>query len=398
MPKIDLELVAEHTAFHEFCRRYWQLAEDGKFTESVAALAAEAAVSPAEFTAMVSVSCTAYVTNRVCSSCGQMMTVRNRTEYLQGARGPWQCLDCEVETHEATQKEKQTQQQARLTEQERGVQLLEAELAAARRHARPIEDLSFTELVYLVSVLRLGGSEDLSYVMPCEVFPSKLSPTTDLDKEILTHLYHHNLLVVHPGSRPEAIKIEGGEFASYFPFKVHWTLPLADKGASPARYLEDLEAMLASGEWPDGWRQEANELHRQVALHECLEYLRLQMEAHQFTLKVGDKTRLVLKTALQNFSVAQVYNFIYGAVKDASSFLLREQTTKPHAANIVPGAIQRRAERCLAENTPVKAFRRDFNLPQTSVSQVLLTMSLKLPDGGFTTVPPKEETSARNAG
>ncbi len=63
----------------------------------------------------------------------------------------------------------------------------------------------------------------------------------------------------------------------------------------------------------------------------------------------------------------------------------------PHAANTVPGSIQRMTEKAIAEGWDVKPFRRDFRAPQSVLSQVLFTKVLKLPDGGFSTVPPTTE-------
>src|SRR5262249_52948054 len=154
-------------------------------------------------------------------------------------------------------------------------------------------------------------------------------------------------------------------------------------------FLEELEELLTSDDWPANWHADSEELHRIVALQECLQYMRLIMREHGFEPKIGEKTLLVLKTALANFSIGQVYNFLWRAARDAAAFYVREGISKAHAANIVPGSIQRMAERARAEGWQVKTYRRDFRAPQSQLSQVLFTMALQLPDGGFTTIPPR---------
>jgi hypothetical protein len=51
-----------------------------------------------------------------------------------------------------------------------------------------------------------------------------------------------------------------------------------------------------------------------------------------------------------------VYSFIWRAAKDAAAFYVRERVTKRHAANTVVGAIERSAERAVANGWDVKDF------------------------------------------
>jgi hypothetical protein len=251
-----------------------------------------------------------------------------------------------------------------------------------------IDDLSLKDVVYLVSILRAGAAEDMSYVLPKEFFRTSLSPTAEYDREVLDHLYRRGLLCIHPGSRPESVVIENGRFARFYPLKVHWLVPLPVIGPSPAPFLEDLERRVKDGEWSEAWLAESRELHAELALQECVQYLRVILEEHGFELEVGEKTELVLRSALRSFSIGQVFNFMWRAARDAAAFYVREATTKAHAANIVPGSIQRSAERALSEGWTVRAFRRDFRVPQSTISQVLFTAALQLPEGGFDAVPP----------
>jgi hypothetical protein len=74
------------------------------------------------------------------------------------------------------------------------------------------------------------------------------------------------------------------------------------------------------------------------------------------------------------------------SAKDAAAFFMREDVARPHAANTVPGSIQRQAERALAERWQVKPFRRDRRLPLSKLGHTLYTFALRLPDDGFTSV------------
>jgi hypothetical protein len=85
--------------------------------------------------------------------------------------------------------------------------------------------------------------------------------------------------------------------------------------------------------------------------------------------------------------VAQICNFIWRAAKDAAAFYVREAVSKQHAANTVIGAIQRYGERAKAEGWDIKPYRRNFDCPQSMVSEVLFNAVLRIGDDGFNRTP-----------
>ncbi len=386
MITIEIEFGTDDERLRELCRQYWQAGEDGVFVHPVSRLAELFDVHRSRVAATVASACHAFCRDECCTRCGTPRPYTSRAEYSERRRRvgwtSWVCQGCQDAQRVETQREAQRKAEARAA-------LIRAELQQKREPGLTIESLSFNDAVFLLGLVRVGASEDLAYVAPPELFTTMLSPTIEFDREILDTLYRHNVICIHPGSRPESVVIENERFTRFFPFKVHWILPLPEDGPSPSKFVENLEALLRSGDWPEEWMAEATALHRTVALQECLQYLRLVLEEHGFEPRFGDKTSLVLNAVLRDFSVGQAYNFIWRAARDAAAFFVRDGTSRTHAANIVPGAIQRMAERAQAEGWDVKAYRRDFRAPQSQLSQVLFTLALKLPEGGFLTIPPR---------
>lgn len=310
-------------------------------------------IPSSKVSAIVSQHCVAFFADEACSSCGHPRPFRTRSEYEErqryrrnyGRPPSGVCSACQEAARRAAQQ--QAEEAARA-----GVAILQEEVERLRREYFWLSPqlLSFDAAVYLVSLFRAGGCDDLSYVVPHQAFTSSLSPTTEFDRAILNQLYRREIIAIHPGSRHDAVEFKDGAFTSFFPFLVHWVLPLPPNGPSPARYLEDLERLLNSpDEWPDDWHEDAAELHRKIALEECLEYLRVCLEEHGFAPRPSEKLSIVMRSLLAHFSIGQAYNFIWRAARDAAAFYVRENTTKAHAVNIVPGSIQRAAERALAE-------------------------------------------------
>lgn len=394
--RLEIEFLTEDEELRDLCRQYWAQAETGEFTHRVSAIGALLNIRASEVTSRVGSSCGALCRDFRCSQCGTARRFKSRAEFAGVLRSdtslPWTCSPCKDATRVKALELRD--REARLRRE-----LLASHLAEATRSGLTIDRLSLTDLVYLVSVLRAGGTEDMSAVRSLNRLTSRLSPTRTLDIEIVTTLYKRGIVCIHPESAAEAIVIEDGAFTSYYPMKVDWVLPLRDP--TPAKFLEALEAILSNHGRRAEWRSEAAELHRTIALNECLEYLQLALAQHQLEAPLGEKTIGVLRFALERFSVAQVYSYIWRAAKDAAAFRVRTHSTRDHAANTTPGAIQRMVERAIANNWKPDGFKRNFDAPQTVVSHVLFTLALRLPDGGFATVVPPldvQTTTSKGSG
>jgi len=256
-----------------------------------------------------------------------------------------------------------------------------------------VTEMSFSDAIYMLSVIRTGASEDLEYIVPHEYYEIPLSPCEDFDEEILMHLYNAEALFIHPGSQNETVEIVKKDPLSlrFYPLSVHWLLHYSDV-KRPEQIVEDLERILTSKkEWPATWSSEVSALRIRVALEESLQYLRYVMREHGFNFTIGEKTIQIVKSLLNKFSVAQIYNFSWRAAKDAAAFYQRKHVTKQHAANTVTGSIQRLSEKALVEGWEVKAYKRNYNMPQCMVSQVLYNTTLQIGNAGFDRPVPKKK-------
>lgn len=390
---LDFKFLTEDSVDREWCRLYWAVNADGSWQYPVAAIGERVGVPVGQVAGFVAERCRAFFSDEVCDVCGDPSAVTSRAEYLtrKGSRR-WPreaarstCSRCKEVARIAAQQAAENQRRRRVSE-------IQRELTARRAEFWwiPPSVLSFEDAVFLLSLFRAGGAEDLAYVVPHSAFALPLSPTKEFDRRILDRLYKRQVIAIHPGSSPDSVAGDDGAFTSFFPFKVHWMLPVPEGGPSPARYLEDLEGVLTSPQdWSVDWAEDSRELHRDVAFEECLEYLRVSLEEHGFESQPGEKLSLVLRSILKRFSIGQTYNFIWRAVQNAAAFWVRERTSRSHARNIVPGSLQRQAERALVEGWAVKPYRRDRRVPESQVTHVLFTLALKLPDGGFNApVPP----------
>ena len=354
------------------------------FSYKLTRLSDEFSVPKSDILKIVRRNCIAFSKGFWCHDCGEPIFFKSRQNYTELRRflsdddAQYECPDCYR------------------TDDEKKAEVLENNLVHYRSNLPiNIKELSFEDAIYLLSFIRLTGSDNLTFLNPYNEVRhnvGSLSPTEEWDRDIIVQLWHNRILCVHPGSDPESFDIEDDRLASCRIYDVKWAITLPVSGPSEMKFIETLNNTIENSEhWPDIWFDQHPKLHRKVALHECFQYVRLKLEEHDFFLKIGNKVELVVSNALNHFSVAQIYNLIWRAVRDAAAFYVREHTTKTHAVNTIPGAIERSVERAVAEKWEIKPYGRDYNAPQSMVSQVLYNKALKLGDEGFTIKPPEKQ-------
>jgi len=208
--------------------------------------------------------------------------------------------------------------------------------------------------------------------------------SSTLNLNMSQNLYHEDCIFVHPESPLDAFIFE--EPIRFYLDRVIWALPVDETGSSK-NVIATLEEKFRTLDWNTQWEDEQLELWMKIAHEECIQYLAVCMEEHGFTFNPGDKTHLVVDSLLQEYSVGQIYNFIWRASKDAAAFYVRERVNKQHAANTVVGNLQRQAERAKVEGWEVKPYRRDRRCPESVISQVFFNTVLQIGEAGFSRKP-----------
>jgi len=364
----------------DLCTRYWSLDEQGCFVHRVADLLLPPGAATGRVAAFVAEHCHAYDSDILCQRCGQpCVIVTSRSEYLRRSRWslPRTCDDCR-------RSEADREQAARDA-------AIEEKRSRIREHFDPGEqgtltapdELSFEEAIALLALFRLASPEGLGAMSPVQEADGILAPTPELATDLLLLLYRNGHIAVAPESQLSAFTDDGQRF---YPLRVTW-LPPVDGEGDPAGVMTSLGSVFREGAWPEEWSGEYLPFWRNVARHECLQYMRVCMEEHGFEFTAGDKTKHMLDGVLETYSPAQAYNFIWRAAKDAAAYLLRGNVSRRQAANSIVGSIQRMADRGLTEGWDVKPYRRDRRAPESTVSHVLYRVALRLRGAGIDHVP-----------
>lgn len=336
--------------------------------------------------------------DRVCRFCaGQKLIsdrlARDRREVPEaycpncGHRDSPRC-SCQTCTTAAWQKAKEIDQKKRAVLQQRFAVRQEPELE--------VDALTLKEAVCLLALLRHSVSEDLSTASPHADRREKLSPNTELRDYAIGMLQQHAFLAVSPDSPVDAFIFndELTDCPRFYPAKATWLfMPGIDAGAKKS-FIADLERVARDGPWPRDWHLDAFDLWLEIAKAECFEYYALQLSQRGFEAEFGDKTHTVFDNLLESFSIGQVFNLTWQAVRDMTDYIVKNRLTKRHAKNTFIGAIQRKADKHRTEGWTTKSSRRDFDCPQSIISSVFFDLFMGIGAKALETPPRANWTKA----
>lgn len=252
------------------------------------------------------------------------------------------------------------------------------------------ENLTLRDAVYLSALIRQSLSEDLTTVTPYSPGPPMLAPTSDYKGKIVQHLQGKSLLAIDPHSSIEAFEFnaELTTVESYYPAKVGWLflpgLDVADK----RQFMLNLTAAI-DGDWPDAWENDLPALWRDIVKAEAFEYFFHMLDQRGYRLdKIGEKTHAIFDFLIERFPLSKICNLIWQAVRDVTDYNVKNAIPTYQAKNNFVGAIQRKAEKYIAQGWDLRDSRRDFECPQTCISSTFFDTFIKVGERGFTSLPP----------
>ena len=254
-----------------------------------------------------------------------------------------------------------------------------------KEYQTDFEELDIQMKLYLSALLRASLSEDLQDINPITSSNLKLTPITPDSKyenKIITFLEENGLIIFSPNTALNSISIEDSKIKGYYPLNATYRLNISkneiDIETDELLYFDDTE---------ESDTELLLELWLEIGLYECLEYLYVRLDEYNLPSQyIGNKTISSIKEALNNFSISQVFYFIWNASKNAAAFYQKGNITKKHAVNLVAGNILRTMERAIAQNWDVSKYGRDYNYPQSIISEVFFNRVLKIGDRGFNSV------------
>ena len=234
--------------------------------------------------------------------------------------------------------------------------------------------------IALISLIRCGGWIGEATIGSLQDSEIPFSPREILFRHLLiTVLLEKRLIAPSINSPKHAFRLPPNKNPGWDPEAVYWSVLLPD----PPSFIQQLERLVASSDWPSGWRDDCSKLWQQLAVAECWEFCAYSIAQRNLPMPGAAALTTLFNNLLRDFSVSQCFQLIWASASDATDFWVRKQAIAQHAANYFIGSCQRKADRYRAEGWAIKGFRRNFQLPRSQLSYVLHDVFLKHGEAGF---------------
>lgn len=258
-----------------------------------------------------------------------------------------------------------------------------------------VEELTHTDALYFISIVRHSSDENFEFITPYDEKNPELAPTFEFKNEIVRHLYSKGFIWIGFESDVDAFVYDDEltHTTAYYPTRVLWKL--LPNLSLPAKkdYIKKLEKVIKADEHPDSWLPDINSLWEKIAKYECIEYLLYSAAKRDLPIeKVGEKTHSIFENVLEDYSIGQVFNLIFQSAMSTNDYAIRENVPKYMAKNMFIGNIQRKADKAKAEGWKIKNSRRDFNCPQSVISETFFHSFMGIGSSILEVAKPKYES------
>lgn len=352
---IGFEVYSDKEIDRALVSRYWAQDEEGKFVEKVSELLPfEGIKNISQLVSYINEISKAWDERFQCSRCEEYQVIRSRSDYLS-SKGIV-CRSC-------IQKEKEDNEERRRKEVERLNEKLD-EITEKNSSLR----LNYTNLKDDEVLLLLALSKSINPRLTSSTF--KLSNSTGIAPAdtlfFIKKLYDCGVLTHYPPHALEGAYILEDESISFYLSRVAFMLvPDVSLGRG-----EELFEMLRMREHKQLSR--ILQLWLDYAVSDCMAYLFSECSLHGLETDAEDdlKIKSILRTALETWSIAQLWSVIWKVVRDAASLSTRVYYSKAKAAATLPGKIKRYLEQQVKEGTTLKSWERPNHQPAGTLGDI----------------------------
>ncbi len=356
---IKLKMLTEDPKEVELIERYWAVDESGQYLEKVSALGG--VIEMAQGVTLISFirqRCNAFDENQVCPKCAELIEIRSRSEVKKVPQRPAKlCTLCQTDQDAVALEAKKVKAAAlerQLTEYTR------------KQSTRTVDysEIADTQVLLLLALDRAitprltnGGFT----VGDCR----GLAPRYVGD--FVLQLREAGLVLDDPSkARPGTYYWEGDEI---WMLRDQVVYRLAPDAAS--RSADEIIRSLLDRVYTDA--EGLFNLWLDYSVADVMRYLgaQCQLYHHDLSEQELEEIKSTMRSALETYSVSQLWSVVWKVVRDAASLANREYYNRPKAAATIPGKIRRNLEKVQRESIELKAWSRSDQHPAGTLGMVL---------------------------
>lgn len=363
---IRIEFHTSDSQLQDLAQRYWRRSDSDAWSETVELISESTGFSKNQIPKLAKEAATAYLEELSCSACSEPSVLLSRSDFLSkksharflsgtdtrsgNNKYNYLCHDCLELIRRSEIEEKRKIEINRANK-------INSALDVVYSKKFDFSEISFIDAVYCYVIKMASGLEGYScgeVIHPAKIF---VTQTNARQLEIFKHLFEIGVLVISKHSPDWAFEISDGN-VKYFTDKVFWEFAHDINGFDGKIIESFIESAI---DCPNV--EELSRLWHDVAEYECEAYFFEVCERWGLNSWIySDAKRDAIKYTLLNYSIPQVWNFMFYATQGLGAEVNAGNFNKKHIENMFPGNIRRRADKSLANSRDVKPWdRRKFD-------------------------------------
>lgn len=356
---IKLHMLTEDPKEIELIERYWAVDESGQYLEKVSALQGVIEMAPGvTLASFIRQRCNAFDENQVCPECEELIEIRNRSEAKKVPQ--WRTKLCA------------------LCQEDRDAIVLKAEKAKAAELERQLADYARRQSTRTVDYSEIPDNQALLLLALDRAITPRLTHggftvgdcrglAPRYVGDFVQQLREAGLVLEDPAkARPGTYYWEGDEI---WMLREQVVYRLAPDTAS--RSADEIIRSLSDRVYTDA--EGLFNLWLDYSVADVMRYLDAQCELyhHDLSGQELEEIKSTMRSALETYSVSQLWSVAWKVVRDAASLANREYYNRPKAAATIPGKIRRNLEKVQRESIELKAWSRPEQHPAGTLGMVL---------------------------
>ena len=226
--------------------------------------------------------------------------------------------------------------------------------------------INIKERLYLGALLRVHLHHDCLLIDLINNSAQKYAPTAKYRDKILAKLLEKNIIVPYKINRNESTEV----LERYVQGELY-DICISDIDKNKRELVEEL--MYPDNSSLSYLYRDIHMLQEEIQINEAIEYMMLIIKKFDFyTFNAEEKYRILFSQILKQYSLGQLFNFIYTAIRNQAAYSKREchQGYIP-IANYIYKSISNRYDKALDKDWNITSYNRIYEAEETELSKLI---------------------------
>jgi hypothetical protein len=256
-----------------------------------------------------------------------------------------------------------------------------------------IENITYRHKLYLLAIFRVLTDENFDKILQLnsQNITKVLSPSKDMDINILDCLYTSDLICVDPISDIDSFQFDNKDCKGFNVKEVSWLVNISSDNDERLQLnvcfrliYNDLTEFFPTS------IEERNQIYyfiMNLALNEVENYLQFKSIELSYNYKVGSKTSMYIYQLLRYLSVTEIYNIVDRSVDEDYLYNSRLDIKPKDYGNTIAARLLEGGELAKRDETSLIKLPRNENLERSELSKIFYELIHHGLDEGFSECP-----------